>query len=60
MTLGEYDLQANDPREALKELRAAVYLNPETVAPESVIAEDPELIEVRNAYLTALRETATK
>jgi hypothetical protein len=60
VALGEYDLQMKDPQEALKELRAAVYLNPETVAPESVIAEDPELIEVRNAYLTALRETGTK
>jgi tetratricopeptide (TPR) repeat protein len=57
VALGEYDLQMHDPQEALKELRAAVYLNPETVAPESVIAEDPELIEVRNAYLTALRDT---
>jgi hypothetical protein len=60
VALGEYDLQASDPQEALKELRAAVYLNPETVAPESVIGEDPELFEVRNAYLTALRETGTK
>jgi len=60
VALGEYDLQANDPQDALKELRAAVYLNPETVAPESVIGKDPELIEVRNAYLTALRETGTK
>ncbi len=57
VALGEYDLQANDPREALKELRAAVYLNPETVAPEAVIHEDPELLDVRNAYLLALRET---
>jgi O-antigen ligase len=57
VALGEYDLQANDPREALKELRAAVYLNPETVAPEAVISEDPELLDVRNAYLLALRET---
>jgi O-antigen ligase len=57
VALGEYDLQANDPREALKELRAAVYLNPETVAPEAVIREDPELLDVRNAYLLALRES---
>jgi O-antigen ligase len=57
VALGEYDLQANDSREALKELRAAVYLNPETVAPEAVIREDPELLDVRNAYLLALRES---
>jgi hypothetical protein len=60
VALGDYDLQANDPQEALKELRAAVYLNPETVAPEALIREDPELFEVRNAYLQALRETAAK
>ncbi len=60
VTLGEYDLQAKDPRDALNELRAAIYLNPETIAPESVIAGDPELIGVRNAYLVALRETASR
>jgi O-antigen ligase len=58
VALGEYDLQVGDAPEALKALRAAVYLNPETVAPEAVIAEDPELLDVRNAYLVALRETA--
>jgi O-antigen ligase len=57
--LGEYDLQAHDPRDALDELRAAIYLNPETIAPEATIAYHPELIEVRNAYLLALRETGT-
>jgi hypothetical protein len=60
VALGDYDLQANNPPEALKELRAAVYLNPETVAPESLIREDPELLEVRNAYLQALRESGAK
>ncbi len=60
VALGDYDLQTNDPQDALKELRAAVYLNPETVAPEALIREDPELFEVRNAYLQALRETGAK
>jgi O-antigen ligase len=60
VALGEYDLQTGDPQEALKELRAAVYLNPETVAPEGDIREVPELISVRNAYLTALRETGQR
>jgi O-antigen ligase len=60
VTLGEYDLQTGDPRDALNELRAAIYLNPETIAPESEIAEDPELIGVRDAYLVALRETDAK
>ncbi len=57
VALGEYDLQTNNPQEALNELRAAVYLNPETIAPEALISDDPELLEVRNAYLLALRET---
>ncbi|HEV2998118.1 MAG TPA: O-antigen ligase family protein [Solirubrobacteraceae bacterium] len=54
-TLGEYDLLAGDPHDALGELRAAVFLNPEAVAPESVIAQDPVLLELRDAYLRALR-----
>ncbi|HEX4115620.1 MAG TPA: O-antigen ligase family protein [Solirubrobacteraceae bacterium] len=41
LTLGEYDLK-NDPRAAVSELRAAVYLNP-----ESIVAQ--------NAYVQALR-----
>jgi hypothetical protein len=55
--LGEYDLQSHDPRDALNELRAAIYLNPQTIAPEATIAYNPGLIDVRNAYLLALRET---
>ncbi len=41
LTLGEYDLK-NNPRAALAELRAAVYLNPESIA-------------AQNAYVQALR-----
>ncbi len=55
--LGIYDLQTHNPKEALNELRAAVYLNPEAIAPEATIVYYPELLEVRNAYLLALRET---
>jgi O-Antigen ligase/Tetratricopeptide repeat len=57
VALGEYDLQANDPHDALNELRAAIYLNPQTIAPEAVIAQNPGLIGVRNAYLQALRQS---
>jgi hypothetical protein len=57
VALGEYDLQANDPHDALNELRAGIYLNPQTIAPEAVIAQNPGLIGVRNAYLQALRES---
>jgi O-antigen ligase len=53
--LGEYDLQAGNPATALNELRAAVYLNPEAVAPLSVIEHDPGLLAIQNAYLQALR-----
>ncbi len=53
--LAEHDLQAGNYPAAVQEFRAAVYLNPEAVAPESEIAGDPELLSVRNAYLEALR-----
>jgi len=59
VALGEYDLQAKDPKDALNELRAAIYLNPQTIAPEATIATNPGLLGVRNAYLLALRETGT-
>jgi O-antigen ligase len=55
-TLGEYDLQTGNPRAALKELRATVYLNPEAVAPLSAIEHDPALLAIQNAYIQALRE----
>jgi cytochrome c-type biogenesis protein CcmH/NrfG len=43
--LGEYDLSRN-PHAAMEELRAAVYLNPESVP-------------IQNAYVEALRKSAT-
>jgi len=55
-TLGEYDLQRGNPKAALNELRATVYLNPEAVAPLSVIEHDPALLAIQNAYIQALRE----
>jgi len=57
--LGEYDLRNGNPTAALDELRATVYLNPEAVAPLSVIQYDPELLAIQNAYIQALRETTT-
>jgi Flp pilus assembly protein TadD len=59
VALGEYDLQAKDPRDALNELRAAIYLNPQTIAPEATIATNPGLLGVRNAYLLALRQSGS-
>jgi O-antigen ligase/Flp pilus assembly protein TadD len=56
--LGEHDLAAGEVSDALGELRAAVYLNPEAVAPEATIAQSPELLGLRDAYLQALRASA--
>jgi O-Antigen ligase len=56
-TLGEYDLRTGNPKAALNELRATVYLNPEAVAPLSAIEHDPGLLAIQNAYIQALRET---
>jgi hypothetical protein len=57
--LGEYDLHAGQPQAALQALRAAVYLNPEAVAPRADITENAELLSIQNAYLQALRDTAS-
>jgi O-antigen ligase len=59
-TLGEYDLRNGDPKAAMSELRAAVYLNPEAIAPLSAIQYDPALLALHNDYLEALRETASQ
>ncbi len=55
--LGEYDLRNGNPKAALNELRATVYLNPEAVAPLASIQYDPELLAIQNDYIQALRET---
>ena len=57
-TLGEYDLRNGNPKAAMNELRAAVYLNPEAIAPLPAIQYDPALLALHNDYLEALRETA--
>jgi tetratricopeptide (TPR) repeat protein len=55
--LGEYELQVGDSQRALNALRAAVYLNPQAVAPGATV-DDEELLGLRNDYLQALRDTA--
>jgi hypothetical protein len=50
-------LRTGNPKAALNELRATVYLNPEAVAPLSAIEHDPALLGIQNAYIQALRET---
>ena len=58
--LGEYDLSVDQPQAALQALQAAVYLNPEAVAPRASIAENGELLSIQNAYLQALRAVGSK
>ncbi len=60
LVLGRYDLQSSpsDPRAAVKELRAAIYLNPESISPEAIAAGDREAIEIHNDYIQALRTVA--
>ena len=51
--LGEYDLAHGQPALALRELGAAIYLNPMAAAPPGEIAGSSELVSLRNAYLRA-------
>ncbi len=57
LALGRADL-TSDPELALKELGAAIYLNPESVSPELLADGEPEAIEVHNYYIKALAATA--
>jgi O-Antigen ligase len=54
LTLGEHDL-SSDPRSAVNELGAAIYLNPESIAPEAIARGNPEAIAIQNDYVQALR-----
>ena len=58
LELARYDVREH-PRAALKELQAAVYLNPESIAPESVSgpAAQPESIEIYNRLVELMRHT---
>jgi O-antigen ligase len=57
LELARYDLH-REPRVALRELQATIYLNPELTAAEA-LASDREAIEVHNDYLEALRAAST-
>ncbi|HUH80520.1 MAG TPA: O-antigen ligase family protein [Solirubrobacteraceae bacterium] len=58
LELARYDMREH-PRAALRELRAAVFLNPESIAPESVSgpAAQPESIEIYNRLVELMRRT---
>ncbi len=58
LALARYDL-SSEPAVALKELQAAIYLNPESIAPEAIAYGDPEAIAIQNEYVQALRATGT-
>jgi cytochrome c-type biogenesis protein CcmH/NrfG len=63
LRLGEYDLASVQshvlgeglPQAALQELGAAIYLNPESIAPEAIADGNPEAITIQNDYVEALR-----
>lgn len=53
LALGRFDLASN-PRAALQEMQAAIYLNPESIAPEA-LAKERQAVELHNEYIEALR-----
>jgi tetratricopeptide (TPR) repeat protein len=56
LALARYDL-ASDPAAALKELQAAIYLNPESISPEAIADNIPESLAIQSDYVQALRAT---
>ena len=54
LALGEFDLASN-PKGALGELRAAIYLDPESISPEAIANNDPAATALQNDYVRALR-----
>jgi hypothetical protein len=61
LELARFDLTAR-PKMALEELRAAIYLNPESIAPEAISPPNgqPESIEIYNDYIQALRASSLR
>jgi Tfp pilus assembly protein PilF len=55
LMLGHYDLSMGRPRAAVKELQAAISLDPEWISAEAVADAKPKAIEVHNDYISALR-----
>ncbi len=54
LTLGRYDLSA-DPAAAMGEFRAAIYLNPESIAPQLIAENNEEAVSIQNDFILALR-----
>ncbi len=57
LRLGRYDV-SSDPRAAVKDLQAAIYLNPESIAPEEIADGNVEAIRIHNEYIQALESSA--
>jgi O-antigen ligase len=53
LALGREDL-TSEPAAAVRELQAAIYLNPESIAPEA-LAKERQAVEIYNDYIAALR-----
>jgi O-Antigen ligase len=71
LTLGEYDLSsasASGPSSALggaggsalSEISAAIYLNPQSIAPELIAKGNAEAIRIQNDYIEALRASTAR
>jgi O-Antigen ligase len=60
LALARHDL-ASEPKVALRELQAAIYLNPESIAPEAIAPPyaNPESVEIYNDYVQALRASTS-
>jgi hypothetical protein len=56
LALGEFELPI-DPNAALNDLHSAIYLNPESIAPELIAARNPEAVTIQNDYAEAVRAT---
>ncbi len=60
LVLGRYDLTSNNPRAAVAELQAAIYLDPESISAEAIANGQREAIEIHNDYLQALTAAAAQ
>jgi cytochrome c-type biogenesis protein CcmH/NrfG len=54
LALGEADL-TRAPRAAVSEIGAAIYLDPQSIAPELIARGEPEAIRIQNEYVQAFR-----
>jgi hypothetical protein len=57
LALGRFDLAGN-PRAAVQEIRAGIYLDPASISPEALTVGHPEAVETYDDYVQALRAVA--